>query len=435
MALTPAPLSVPPVPAAPAYGTPPEAAPASGVARRVWQVALAGLALGIGAILFTGSRESEAPVSNYASLAQPRTASVASGVPAADNLVLPAGAPSDAPIGPAADIARVINASIPMMAQGSVPATPLLVNSSTGGTLNRERAIDCLAAAGYYEAGTRPADQRAVMQVVLNRVRHSAFPHSVCGVVFQGSERQTGCQFTFTCDGALQRRQPSAAAWQQARMVAVGMLSGRTEPLVGHATHYHTNWVHPVWSGEMQKIAAVDTHLFFRWRGRAGEPTAFKPQYSGTEPQVQRMSLLSPAHYGNPIPGLETPTAGAVQLALPEPSGPSKNTYAMIGVREPLPDLASAPDADVILVALDAGADPDSFLRQAEQSCAGKATCRFLGWTNPARKASQIPISGAANDAMSFSYIRHAAGDPGKARWNCAEFPRGNTAQCLRRGG
>ena len=435
MALSPAPLPSPPAPVADARGTPSGTAFVRFPARRIWKVVLAGLAVGTGALLFTSSPEGEQPVSSYASLTQPRTAPAAHNLSAAGTLVLPAGAPSAAPIGPAADIARVINASIPMMPRGSVPATPLLVNSSTGGTLNRERAIDCLAAAGYYEAGTRPADQRAVMQVVLNRVRHSAFPHSVCGVVFQGSERRTGCQFTFTCDGAMQRRQPSAAAWQQARMVAVGMLSGRTEPLVGHATHYHTNWVHPVWSGEMQKIAAVDTHLFFRWRGRAGEPTAFKPLYSGTEPQVPRMSLLSLAHYGNDIPGLEKPTDGAVQFALPEASGPSKNTYAMIGVREALPDLASAPDADVVLVTLDAGADPDSFLRQAEQSCAGKSTCRFLGWTNPARKANQLPISGAANDAMSFSYIRHAAGDPGKARWNCTEFPRGNKAQCLRRGG
>lgn len=403
--------------------------------RRLRDVVLVGLAVGLGAVLLTSGRNSDVPGSSYAALSPQRGASSLVEAPATGVLPLPAGAPSAASIGPAADVARVINAAIPLAPQGSAPAMPLLVNSSTGGTLNRERAIDCLAAAGYYEAGTRPADQRAVMQVVLNRVRHNAFPHSVCGVVFQGAERRTGCQFTFTCDGAMARRQPSPAAWQQARLVALGMLSGRTEPLVGHATHFHTDWVHPVWSGEMQKIAAVDTHLFFRWRGRAGEPTAFKPRYSGTEPQISRMSALSFAHYGNELPAAIAPDFGTVQFALPNAPDQARNTYAMVGVREPLPDLASAPDADVILVTLDAGADPDSFLRQAEQSCAGKSTCRFLGWTNPARKASQFPISGAAIDAMSFSYIRQQTGEPGKARWNCAEFPRGSKAQCLRRGG
>lgn len=397
------------------------------------QGTLAALILGLGAVLLTASRESDAPGGSYASLSQPAASAFLMGPSPADNPTLPAGELAAAPIGPAADIARVINASIPLASQGSTPASPLLISSSTGGALNRERAIDCLAAAGYYEAGTKPEDQRAVMQVVLNRVRHSAFPHSVCGVVFQGSDRSTGCQFTFTCDGAMDQRQPSPAAWQQARMIALGMLSGRTEPLVGHATHYHTNWVHPAWSGEMQKIAAVDTHLFFRWHGRMGEPTSFKPRYSGTEPQVPKMGLLSFAHYGDLIPA-HVPIADPVQFALPDAGEASKNTYALVAVREPLPDLTSTPDPDIILVTLDPAADPDSFLALAEQNCAGKSNCRFLGWTNPARTASQFPISGAAIDAMSFSFIRHEAGGPGKARWNCTEFPRGNQAQCLRRG-
>ena len=71
----------------------------------------------------------------------------------------------------------------------------------------RARALECLTSAVYYEAGNESADgQQAVAQVVLNRVRHPAFPSSVCGVVYQGSTRATGCQFTFTCDGSLARR-------------------------------------------------------------------------------------------------------------------------------------------------------------------------------------------------------------------------------------
>ncbi|MCZ3110870.1 cell wall hydrolase, partial [Acinetobacter baumannii] len=75
----------------------------------------------------------------------------------------------------------------------------------TGDTALQARAIDCMAAAVLYEAGDDAVGQRAVAQVVINRVRHPAFPKTICAVVFQGSDRATGCQFTFTCDGALVR--------------------------------------------------------------------------------------------------------------------------------------------------------------------------------------------------------------------------------------
>lgn len=43
--------------------------------------------------------------------------------------------------------------------------------------IDRARAMECLTAAIYYEAGGESIDgQRAVAQVVLNRVRHPAFP-------------------------------------------------------------------------------------------------------------------------------------------------------------------------------------------------------------------------------------------------------------------
>ena len=105
-----------------------------------------------------------------------------------------------------------------------------------------------------------------MIQTVLNRVRHPAFPATVCGVVFQGSERSTGCQFTFTCDGAL-ARQPSAAAWARARALAEQALDGAVDERVGNATHYHTDWVVPYWRTSLDKIAQVETHIFDRWRG------------------------------------------------------------------------------------------------------------------------------------------------------------------------
>ena len=147
----------------------------------------------------------------------------------------------------------------------------------------RRSAIDCLTAAVYYEAASETiTGQRAVAQVVLNRMRHPAYPSSVCGVVFQGSHRATGCQFTFTCDGSLRRR-PSASGWLRARSVATAALSGYVEPAVGHATHYHTTYVVPYWSSSLTKMRTVGSHIFYRWSGSNGTPRAFVNRYANAE--------------------------------------------------------------------------------------------------------------------------------------------------------
>ena len=155
---------------------------------------------------------------------------------------------------------------------------------AAGRGLDRARAEQCLTMAIYYEAATEPDDgQRAVAQVVLNRVAHPAYPNTVCGVVFQGSERSTGCQFTFTCDGSLARR-PAAYWWDRANRVARAALSGYVFAPVGLATHYHTLQVHPSWDMSMQPVITVGAHRFFRWPGAAGLPAAFRVAYSGGEP-------------------------------------------------------------------------------------------------------------------------------------------------------
>lgn len=168
------------------------------------------------------------------------------------------------------------------------------------------RALHCLTSAIYYEAANEPDDgQRAVAQVVLNRVRHPAWPNSVCGVVYQGSERtDMKCQFTFSCDGAMARR-PSAAAWNRARQVAIDALSGKSYAPVGLATHYHTLAVRPHWAPSLHPVAVVGAHIFYRWRGNAGLPPAFADRYTGRE-------LVS-----GPSPRLVEAQAAAAQKAIP----------------------------------------------------------------------------------------------------------------------
>ena len=146
------------------------------------------------------------------------------------------------------------------------------------------RALNCLTQAVYYEAASEPErGQLAVAQVILNRVRHPAFPNSVCAVVYQGSTLPTGCQFTFTCDGSLDR-QPSLAPWRRAEKAAGAVLHGGVFVPVGYATHYHANFVVPFWNTHLAKNAVIGTHIFYRWPGAWGAPGAFQRAYPGIEP-------------------------------------------------------------------------------------------------------------------------------------------------------
>src|SRR3954470_11945275 len=184
-----------------------------------------------------------------------------------------------------------INAGIPVSTLPNPAARPFRAAFAT--PADRTRAVECLAAAVYYEAGFEPADgQRAVAQVVLNRVRHPAYPKTVCGVVFQGAERTTGCQFTFSCDGALART-PAAANWARARTVAEEALAGKVYAPVGWATHYHANYVVPYWSGSLVKAAVVGRHIFYRWAGGWGRAPAFRGGPGGSEPQIALMRRVT----------------------------------------------------------------------------------------------------------------------------------------------
>ncbi len=159
-------------------------------------------------------------------------------------------------------------------------ARPVL---ATGTGEDRWRALQCLTAAIYYEAASEPdAGQRAVAQVVLNRVAHPAWPNTVCGVVYQGSERPS-CQFSFACDGSMARK-PMAAFWDRARRVASDALAGYVYAPAGLATHYHTTAVHPYWAPSLTFLGTIGAHRFYRWAGNAGKPAAFTALYSGGEP-------------------------------------------------------------------------------------------------------------------------------------------------------
>lgn len=177
--------------------------------------------------------------------------------------------------------ARVANSDRPVLARADRPAASFVLK---GASDTKARALECLAQAVYYEAGSETIDGgRAVAQIVLNRVRYQGYPHSLCGVVYQGSERSTGCQFSFTCDGSLMRV-PNAYLWARSRRIASEALAGRVYAPVGHATHYHADYVAPYWADSLDKVAVIGRHIFYRLRGAAGAEAMFRARYAGREP-------------------------------------------------------------------------------------------------------------------------------------------------------
>jgi spore germination cell wall hydrolase CwlJ-like protein len=220
-----------------------------------------------------------------------------------------------------------INQEIPVADGPNPAATPFVFK---GDRAARAQALQCLASAVYYEAGSQDDDgERAVAQVVLNRVRHPAFPASVCGVVYEGSTRATGCQFTFTCDGSLYHG-PDAAGWRRAYAIAEQELNGSVYAPVGYATHYHANYVVPVWAQTLSKNAIVGAHIFYRWSGNWGQAPAFTQHYSGHEANataLRNAALAAEAATANQpteealkvlgnIPGAQLKDAGPGRVAI-----------------------------------------------------------------------------------------------------------------------
>jgi spore germination cell wall hydrolase CwlJ-like protein len=321
---------------------------------------------------------------------------------------LPGAQPLAAPVPMTPDDARARNAATPFL---KGPITPAVSFRFSGTPQDMSRAVQCLAQAALAEAGPSDSGQRAVIQVVLNRVRHPAFARTVCGVVFEGSERVTGCQFTFTCDGSLARRY-GGASWETARQRAAEALAGKVYAPVGLATHYHTDWVYPYWSPSLTKLARVDTHLFFRWPGYWGSKAALRVPYRGGEPDVAQ--LLAQAEIvpeaDLPMPDLppDTPAVSGGMVAMRDPSGRAN------------------------FVTLEPGIDPAGALAIARTLCREAMTCRVLGWASRADIPAAFPLPPTARASLLFSFTR----DPGGseiALYDCTRFAGLPREQCIPR--
>ena len=342
----------------------------------------------------------------------PVTGRLAGPAAAEDLAALPATANSDAVVVSqlAPQDARSRNEAIPFAADRLRPAPPFRFR---GSSQDRVRARDCLALAAMAEAGAGDADQRAVMQVILNRTRHPAFSNTVCGVVFEGSERRTGCQFTFTCDGSLARTYP-ATRWQAARKRADAMLDGAVFAAVGNATHYHTDWVFPWWSPKLDKIAQVQTHLFFRWRGFWGTLAALNQRYGGGEPDPigLRREATSVDREGLELVAVETDVVTTLTGDRPDDGSPAPGVH---------------------FITVTPAMRAREVLQRARELCPGTAFCQVYGWSPGDPRPVSLPLSNEARAALRFSFVPERPGSSEAVFYDCSMFPGSPPGTCLPR--
>lgn len=134
-----------------------------------------------------------------------------------------------------------------------------------------ERERKCLAEAIYHEARSEGAQGKlAVAEVVLTRADDRRYPSTICGVVYQGANLSTGCQFSWTCDG-LRDTAAEKDAWEKSMSIAsYVMLDVKWEEVTGKATHYHADYVSPYWAPTLDETATVGRHVFYRWTAYNG---------------------------------------------------------------------------------------------------------------------------------------------------------------------
>lgn len=158
-----------------------------------------------------------------------------------------------------------------------IPSAQALTDLSS-----EDEQITCMAQNIYFEARSdNYAGQLAVADVVINRVKDSRYPDTICGVVKdavlskwwleKGKEVpvRDKCQFSWYCDGKGDETR-DRDAWANALAVSYTMMYGNQgyQGITEGATHYHATYVDPYWasSNQMKLIGNIGDHVFYRWK-------------------------------------------------------------------------------------------------------------------------------------------------------------------------
>lgn len=154
----------------------------------------------------------------------------------------------------------------PLPASSLVPK-PAVASAASLGALVKEMDVsaalseemNCLAGAVYFESRGEPlAGQLAVAQVIINRTEDPRFPASYCAVVHQPA------QFSFVKQGRMPHIRTASPAWAKARAIAHIAHQGMWQSEAEGAVFFHARYVRPQWSQRKQRLAQIDTHIFYR---------------------------------------------------------------------------------------------------------------------------------------------------------------------------
>ena len=151
-------------------------------------------------------------------------------------------------------------APAPVLVAASAPRLP----SAQETVLAEHR---CLTEALYYEARSEgERGEKAVAEVVFHRLNSGKYGDTICAVVHDGADRKV-CQFSFTCNGDMDRPR-EVVAWNQAEELAARIFTGevRLRNLTGGATSYHAVYVKPYWAPSLKRTAQIGNHIFYRGR-------------------------------------------------------------------------------------------------------------------------------------------------------------------------
>jgi hypothetical protein len=186
---------------------------------------------------------------------------------------------------PVVNTVRTVDVLEWMVKRVVVPVPPPTIDTSSA-SIDAARSEllaehRCLAQAMYYEARSEgEVGEKAVAEVVLNRLSSGEYGHSICQVVFAGSQTAV-CQFSFACDGSLLRPKEDEE-WRKAEILAARILSRQLGlgNITENATFYHANYVKPSWASRLVRTAEIGNHIFYRPPGLPDELGA--PQMRGS---------------------------------------------------------------------------------------------------------------------------------------------------------
>ena len=149
-----------------------------------------------------------------------------------------------------------------------------------GSDTSSKEDIHCLALNIYHESANEPLRGKiAVSYVVLNRVKSSKFPNTVCDVVFEGPHRphwkdkyrqvpiKNMCQFSWYCDGKSDEVFDLDAyedCFEIARRVLNEYGTERADDPSKGAMWYHADYVNPKWSNTLKRTTKIGRHIFYK---------------------------------------------------------------------------------------------------------------------------------------------------------------------------